>query len=66
MIFTEQQKAGQINLLLKKYGSKENVYKALEIGLERAKQAEDKLTVQKFSELISYFDREHGVFSLPN
>jgi len=65
MIFTEQQKAGQINFLFKKYGSKENVYKALEIGQQRAKQAGDELTVQKFSELISYFDRELGVFSLP-
>ena len=64
MIFNEQQKAGQINLLLKKYGNKENVYKALEIGMDRARQAGDKLTVEKFSELISYFDREFGIFSI--
>lgn len=64
MIFNEQQKAAQINLLFKKYGSKENTYKALEIGMSRAKQAGDKLTVEKFSELISYFDREFGIFSI--
>lgn len=64
MIFNESQKAGQINLLFKRYGSKENVLKALEIGQERARQAGNELTVEKFSELISYFDRVHGVFSI--
>ena len=39
MIFNEREKAGQINFLFKRYGSKENVYKALEIGMNRAKQA---------------------------
>ena len=64
MIFNEREKAGQINFLFKRYGSKENVYKALEIGMNRAKQAGDKSTVEKFSELISYFDREFGNFSI--
>ncbi len=64
MIFNERQKAGQINFLFKKYGNKENVYKALKIGMDRAKQAGDEMTVKKFSELISYFDREFGIFSI--
>lgn len=62
-IFTDTQKHGQINSLIKKYGSKENAYKALQIGLQRATQAGDELTVQKFNELISYFDIAFGIFS---
>ena len=64
MIFNEREKAGQINFLFKRYGSKENVYKALEIRMNRTKQAGDKTKKKKFSELISYFDREFGIFSI--
>lgn len=64
MIFTEQEKRKNLNAIIKKYGSKEKAYRALEIGLSKAKQAGDELTVKKFLELISYFDREFGIFSI--
>lgn len=64
MIFTETQKHGQINALIKRYGTKENAYKALNIGLTRATQAGDKVTIEKFNELISYFDITFGIFSI--
>lgn len=62
--FTFDQKQGQINALIKKYGSKGKCYKALEIGLERAKAANDTETVEKFQELIGHFDVYYGIFSL--
>lgn len=62
--FTFNQKQGQINALIKKYGSKEKCYKALEIGLERAKAANDTVTVEKFLELIGHFDVYYGIFSI--
>ncbi len=50
--------------LIKRYGSKERVYSALEIAVENAKNAGNDEAVSKLQKLISVFDREYGVFSI--
>lgn len=62
--FTFNEKQGQINALIKRYGSKEKCYQALNIGLEKAQQANNVEVVEKFNELISHFDLYYGIFSI--
>ena len=66
MIFSEQEKRQNINAIINRYGTKELAYEALQIGLNRAKECKDEITVKKFQELITYFDATVGCFSLPD
>lgn len=61
-----KRKAAAMNLqdLIKKYGSKENAYKALHIAKDNAHKANNQEAVKKFEKLISVFDREYGIFSI--
>ena len=64
MMFTSNEKQKQLNYLIKRYGSEQNAYQALQIGLQRATEAQNKEAIIKFNELISHFDVTIGIFSL--